>query len=283
MKRSNLIMILCFFFAFSVISTEISGAEITQLNIAVADCGSDQQLRDKYGSFAEYLAKKLGAQGAAFKFPKDKSDLENWTKEGEIQLIIAKLEFYFGWMKKGMKVNPLVMPYGIDETDANMMAGLFIARKDSNIRSFSDMKGKTILFGSKGSFDKYKAAVYTLQERGFDAATHFSKISYGGKCPHIGKAVYDRKFDIGVVSDYTWGETLQNAKIDLSKMRVVGKTVLIPFLALYACTDNLSDSQAKTVKKSAIDLSDPGILKALQASEFREMQQSDFAYLKKMQ
>jgi phosphonate transport system substrate-binding protein len=283
MKNSNLTMILCFFFAVSVISTEISRAEMGQLNIAVADCGSDQQLTDKYGSFAKYIANKLGATGAALKFPKDKSDLENWTKKGEIQLVIAKLEFYFGWMKKGMKVKPLVMPYGIDETDANMMAGLFIARKDSNIKSFSDMEGKTILFGSKGAFDKYKAAAYTLQERGFDTKTYFKKISNGGKCPDIGKAVYDRKFDIGVVSDYTWGETLENAKIDLSKMRVVGKTVLIPFLAVYACTDNLSDSQVKTIKKSVIDLSDPAILKALQASEFREMQKSDFVYLKKMQ
>ena len=145
------------------------------------------------------------------------------------------------------------------------------------------MKGKTILFGSKGAFDKYKAAIYTLQERGIDPKTHFKKIANGGKCPDIGKAVYDGKFDIGVVSDYTWGETLENAKVDLSKMRVVGTTVLLPFHALYACTDNLSDSQVKIIKKSAIDLSDPAILKALQASEFREMQKSDFVYLKKMQ
>ena len=283
MKTSRLIMIFCLFFTVSVISAGISWAEMGQLNIAVADCGSDQQLTDKYGSFAKYLANKLGAPEAALKFPKDKSDLENWTKKGEIQLIIAKLEFYFGWMKKGMKVKPLVMPYGIDETDANMMSGLFIARKDSNIKSFSDMKGKAILFGSKGAFDKYKAAKYTLKERGFDPKSHFKKIANGGKCPDIGKAVYDGKFDIGLVSDYTWGETLENAGVDLSKMRVVGKTVLIPFLTVYACTDNLSDSQIKIIKKSAIDLSDPAILKALKASEFRTMQKSDLVYLKKMQ
>jgi len=275
-------MVLFLFLAVSVVSTGISRAEIGQLNVAVADCGSDQQLTDKYGSFAKYLANKLGASGAALKFPKDKSDLENWTKKGEVQLVIAKLEFYFGWMKKGIKVKPVVMPYGIDETDANMFAGLFIARKDSNIKSFGDMKGKTILFGSKGAFDKYKTAVHTLKERGIDPKTHFKKITNGGKCPDIGKAVYDGKFDIGVVSDYTWGETLEDAKVDLSKMRVVGKTVLLPFLALYACTDNLSESQVKIIKKSAIELSDPVVLTALKASEFRAMQKSDLVYLKKM-
>ena len=145
------------------------------------------------------------------------------------------------------------------------------------------MKGKAILFGSKGAFDKYKAAKYTLKERGIDIKTHFKKIANGGKCPDIGKAVYDGKFDIGLVSDYTWGETLENAGVDLSKMRVVGKTVLIPFLTVYACTDNLSDSQIKIITKSAIDLSDPAILKALKASEFRTMQKSDLVYLKKMQ
>jgi ABC-type phosphate/phosphonate transport system substrate-binding protein len=163
-----------------------------------------------------------------------------------------------------------------------MFAGLFIARKDSNIKSFEDMKGKTILFGSKGAFDKYKAAIYTLKERGINPEAHFKKISNGGKCPAIGKAVYDGKYDIGVVSDYTWGETLES-EIKLSEMRVVGKTVLLPFLALYACTENISESQAKIVSQSAIDLSDPVILNSLKASEFRTMQKSDLAYLKKMQ
>ena len=282
MKISRLIMVLGLFLAVSVVSTGISRAEMGQLNVAVADCGSDQQLTDKWGSFAKYLANKLGASGATLKFPKGKSDLENWTKKGEVQLVIAKLEFYFGWMKKGIKVKPVVMPYGIDETDSNMFAGLFIARKDSNIKSYSDMKGKTILFGSKGAFDKYKAAIYTLQERGIDTETHFKKTAHGGKCPDIGKAVYDGKFDIGVVSDYTWGETLESAGVDLSKMRVVGTTVLLPFHALYVCTDNLSDNQVKIIKKSAIDLSDPEILTALKASEFRTMERSDLDYLKKM-
>ena len=188
MKNSRLIMVLCLFLAVSVVSTGISRAEIGQLNVAVADCGSDQQLTDKYGSFAKYLANKLGASGAALKFPKDKSDLENWTKKGEVQLVIAKLEFYFGWMKKGIKVKPVVMPYGIDGTDSNMFAGLFIARKDSNIKSFSDMKGKTILFGSKGAFDKYKAAIYTLQERGIDPKTHFKKNYEWRKMPGYRKS-----------------------------------------------------------------------------------------------
>ncbi|MGD8834073.1 MAG: PhnD/SsuA/transferrin family substrate-binding protein [Desulfobacteraceae bacterium] len=278
----KIIMVLPLVFAVSVVSPGISRADFDQLNIAVADCGSDQQLTEKYLPFAKYLSKKLGGSGAALKFPKDKSDLENWTKNGEIQLVIAKLEFYLGWKKKGIKVQPLVMMYGIDETDANMFAGLFIARKDSNIKSFEDMKGKTILFGSKGAFDKYKAAIYTLKERGINPEVHFKKISNGGKCPAIGKAVYDGKYDIGVVSDYTWGETLES-EIKLSEMRVVGKTVLLPFLALYACTENISESQAKIVSQSAIDLSDPVILNSLKASEFRTMQKSDLAYLKKMQ
>lgn len=183
----------------------------------------------------------------------------------------------------GIKVEPIVMPYGIDETDANMFSGLLIARKDSDIKSFSDMQGKSILFGSKGAFDKYKAAVYTLRERGIDPKTHFSKVEHGGKCPYIGKDVYDGKFDVGVVSDYTWGETLEGAGVNLKEMRVVGKTVLLPFLALYACTENLSPSQVKVIIDSSIGLTDQAILKALKASEFRTMQKSDFTYLKKMQ
>ena len=201
MKIIRLLMFLCLFVSVLAVSIGISRAEMGQLNIAVSDCGSNQQKTEKYSPFAEYLANKLGASGSGLKFPTDKSDLEKWTKKGEIQLVIAKLEFYFGWMKKGIKLEPILMPYGIDETDANMFTGLFIAHKDSNIKSFSDMKGKTILYGGKGTFDKYKAAIYTLQERGIDPKTHFKTITNGGKCPEIGKAVYDGKFDIGVVSD----------------------------------------------------------------------------------
>lgn len=97
MKKVKIIFVLCLLLVGLFVSTGNSKAQISQLNIAVADCGSDQQLTDKYISFAKYLSSKLGISDAALKFPKDKSDLENWTKNGEVQLVIAKLEFYFGW------------------------------------------------------------------------------------------------------------------------------------------------------------------------------------------
>lgn len=251
--------------------------DASQLNVAIEDCGPIKFKIEKYLDFSKYLAENIGASGASLKFPKNGKELDNWIKNGKVQLVICKLANYLAWRDMNLNIKPLVTPF--DESGSNTFTGLFIARKDKNIMSFDDMKGTHILFGSKGAFEKYEAAVYTLLERDIDPKNFFKKISHGTKCPVIGKYVFDGGFDVGLVSDYTWGPILES-KIDLSKMRIVGKTVPIPYFVLFGA--NLDDSQMEKIIALSTNFSDTKVLSKMRFSEFRKFNDGDLKFLDKI-
>lgn len=252
------------------------GAEEKTLVLAVEDCLSSKAKVKRYFSFGNYLVGELpGFTRLAIKFPKHTGELDDWIQKGEVHLVITKLQRLIAWQSNNLKITPLASLVNSD--GSTNFTGIFISRKDSNIKTFADMKGKSILFGAKGDFEKNEAAIYTLMQNGIHSKDYFKEIAHGTICPLIGKQVYDARYDVGLTSDYSWGDILESRRVDLNEMQIISRTISIPYLTLFG--SNLSTKEMDIVAQRSTALNNQDVLTKLQCSKLKKFDHADLTFL----
>jgi len=129
--------------------------------------------------------------------------------------------------------------------------GYIIARKSSNIRSLSDLKGKHFGYVDPKSASGYLYARHILKSNGFDPDRIFSKVSFMGTHDNVIKAVLNGEIDAGA----TYNEAMDMAKargLDMNALEIIAETEDIPKDAI-AVNPSMPDEVALLLQKAFVE------------------------------
>lgn len=123
-------------------------------------------------------------------------------------------------------------------------SGIF-ARKDANINSISDLKGKKIALGDVNSTSSFNVPVAMMLAAGLDPAKDTAAISLAGSHANVLKALSEGLVDAGGASFDSYEKAVNQKAIDPSKIKVVVKSNPIPQPPLAVHPDVSKELKAK--------------------------------------
>ncbi|MDO4904744.1 MAG: putative selenate ABC transporter substrate-binding protein [Lautropia sp.] len=117
--------------------------------------------------------------------------------------------------RSGGKVVPLVQ-----RTEDEVFRSVFITRNDSGIASLSDLKGRTLAFGSQSSTSGHLMPRHFLLADKIDPDTDLKRIAFSGAHDATIAAVSSGKVDAGALNISVWEKFLTDGKVDTKRVRV---------------------------------------------------------------
>ncbi|MBI5848216.1 MAG: phosphate/phosphite/phosphonate ABC transporter substrate-binding protein [Nitrospirae bacterium] len=231
---------------------------------------------DRHRPLAEYLSKKLGI----------KVRFTILSRYGDVldRFMSRRMDGAFFGVFTGvlamehLDAEPIVHPVSLDGTSA--VQSYIFARKDSNIRSIADMKGRRIAFVDKVTVTGYLYALSFIREHGVkDIRTFFSDISFTGSHGSTIYAVLDGRADIGTAKSRIFNQLLKKDPGMKEELTIIAKSREFPDATLFLRKDLPAAirSQIRTILVE-MDRNAEGkeVLKKLEAQMFIEARKSDF-------
>lgn len=140
-----------------------------------------------------HLAKALGG-AVRVDIRKDYDDLAAVLAGGKVDLAWITPVAFVNASTRNAEVRALVKA---KRRQKSFYRSVFIVRKDSTAKSLKDVKGKRVVWVSKGSASGYVFPRGLLTWAGQDPDHFFGAASFAGSHPEVCKAVRDGKADVG--------------------------------------------------------------------------------------
>lgn len=115
----------------------------------------------------------------------------------------------------------------VKKGDASYYSGIFVAR-DSGIDEISDLKGKSMAFGSPHSTSSFNFPVAMLIAAGVDPVKDLKKIIIAGSHSASLAALAEGKVDAAAASYNSFGKAVKKGAIDPTKFKPLAKSQPIP-------------------------------------------------------
>ncbi|MGE1173312.1 putative selenate ABC transporter substrate-binding protein [Pseudomonas sp. BW7P1] len=165
-----------------------------------------------------------------------------------------------------------VIPLVQREQDAQFTSKFITA--DPNVKSLTDLKGKTFAFGSVSSTSGSLMPRYFMLKDGIKPETYFSRVGYSGAHDATVAWVQAGKVDAGVLNASVWQKLVDAGKVDTNKVKVFATTPAY-FDYNWTVRGTLDPALAAKIKKAflALDPANPEQKKILHlqaASRFIE-------------
>ena len=225
-RLSKWILLSVLFMCLLVSAGSAEGAK-EQITIAILPCYDIMTTFKKFNPLATYLETKTGL-AIKLVVPKDYSKFKSALKNNEIDFVFLEPHTYVkldSFFKKDAIISSLTTEGGTAQY------GVVIVSKDSTIKDMGDLKGKTVVFGSKLSASRWLAARLLFEENGINIDKDLKSYSNGGCCEDIAFNVYLKAFDAGVVCDHFLKEHSDKQKelgIDTKQLNIIGRTKAVP-------------------------------------------------------
>lgn len=115
----------------------------------------------------------------------------------------------------------------VKKGDSSYYSGIF-TRKDNGIKSISDLKGKSMAFGSTSSTSSFNFPVAMLIAGGVDPVKDLNKVVIAGSHSASLAALAEGKVDAAAASYNSFGKAVKKGVIDPSKYEPLAKSQPIP-------------------------------------------------------
>ena len=241
------------FLCFLVMASYAEGAKKDiDITIAIMPCSDIIMTFKKFKPIATYLEMNTGLT-IKLVVPKDYSEFESSLKNNEIDFVFmdphtyVKLDSYF-------KKNALITSLNREGTPYQY--GVVIVSKDSTIKNIGDLKGKTVMFGSKLSSSRWIAARSLFEENGINIDKDLKSYSNGGCCEDIAFNVYLKAVDAGVVCDHfleEHSEKQEELGINANQLTIIGKTKAVP-ARIFVARKGVSDDTVTKIDNALLSL-----------------------------
>ncbi len=216
-------------------------------------CDSLHETTARFAPIAAYLSEKLGR--------KVEPVYAN-THEFEALVRDKKIDFFHGNSLLAITFKELYdMEFlTVDERgrNAHLSSGTIIARKDSGIKSYADMKDKTMVFGPALAPFGYMAQYDMMIQNGVDPEEDlaFYSIPWGSaKHEKVLYGVYYGRYDIGAAPRIDVDKMAHEGKINLDDFIIIDESVTMPYCTIGALSHADKDLTAK-MKQALISLTD---------------------------
>jgi phosphonate transport system substrate-binding protein len=203
----------------------------------------EKELVGMFNPLAKYLEKETGSK-VTLVIPKDFDTYTQQAIAGDFDIGFTNPFIYVKIRKAVPQTEPLAL--AAEPGVGTKLKGVFIALKESPLKSFKEAKGKKISFVDQGSAAGYIAQMLELQKAGIKKED--IQISFAGKPPKVGEAVRDGKVDLGGMPESVF------KRLNFEYMlKVVGKTEDLPNWALHT-TGKTNPATAVKVRDALLKL-----------------------------
>ncbi len=182
-------------------------------------CVGDDATRE-YDGLAESVRAATGIRLRFRAYPLDEL-LVRAARAGEVDAVVCKT-----WtaIRAAAGLERLADVPG--PTGARLLRGIFIARKDSAVRTLADIAGRRFALTTGEAYETSHQARRALAAAGVAPGETVTQAA----CLNVAAMVWERQADAGVVSDYCVGHSGLQLTGDPGAFRVIGRTDGVPFV-----------------------------------------------------
>ena len=202
----------------------LASAAERDVRIGVLALRGAERATQTWSATAAYLERKL--PGRNFEIvPLDFDEIHLAVRQRRIEFVLANPSFYVE-MEALYGVSPVVTMRNRHDGGQgySKFGGVIFTRADrSDIRNFSDLKGKVFAAVDKESFGGWHAGWRELLRQGVKPETDFESLKFAGTHDAVVYAVRDGKADAGTVRTETLEHMAAEGTIHLSDFFVLGE------------------------------------------------------------
>jgi phosphonate transport system substrate-binding protein len=245
MRRRNLIKSSLLFIAGCKASTTtnslFSSSNLPKsLKFAVTDVSGIDDLTRDFGQFSNVLSEILDIKIELFPV-EDPTAAAPALLSGNLDIAFAGPSEYL-ILKHRAKAIPII------SVKRKNYHSIFIVRRDSNIKTLAELKGKKIAMRKVGSTSGHIAPISLLMEAGLDPKTDFQKVMLDNKG---GKALKTGEVDAWTVSSDRYQNILESEGLSEQDFKIIFKGGQLPS-DIFVARSKLTSSLIETLRSQML-------------------------------
>ncbi|MFZ9140941.1 MAG: putative selenate ABC transporter substrate-binding protein [Burkholderiaceae bacterium] len=210
---------------------------------------ASEQIR-KFTPLAAYLEKRLGMK-VEFRPVADYPAAVEALVNKQIDLAwLGGLTFVQADIRSGGKVVPI-----LQREEDTKFRSVFISQTNSGIKKLSDLKGKTLTFGSSSSTSGHLMPRSYMLEAGLNPEKDLARVAYSGAHDASIAAVVSGRVDAAAVDMTVWQKFVESKRVDISKVNAFYETPTF-FNYNWTIHQDMPPELRKKIEKAFLDLND---------------------------
>jgi phosphonate transport system substrate-binding protein len=223
---------------------------------------------------ADHLSQVLGEK-VNLVIPKNFKEFWKGMEEQKYDIVHLNQYHYI----KGRKDFGYQVIAANEEFGTGLLTGALTVRKDSDINTVEDLKGKTILFGGgKKALTSYIATTAVLKKAGLEADKDY-KVQFAKNPPSAVIGVYNNAADAAGTGNVIFKIKSVTNKIDVQQMKILAESDSFTHLS-WAVKGDLAEEKRTKIQQAMTSLSDSdagkAVLKAAKVDKFYAVSDADF-------
>lgn len=212
-------LITAFFSLAIAISSSAPAFAQNVLRISAIPDEAPTELQRKFKPLAEYLSKETGM----------KVEFTPVTDYAAVVEALATKKIDMAWLGGFTYVQTKIRTNGtanpiIQRTEDEKFTSVFIVPADSPLKTLSELKGKTIAFGSPSSTSGHLMPRYFLMQAGVNPDKDFKNIAFSGAHDATVAFVASGKADVGALNASVWTKLNEANNPNALKSKVLSTT-----------------------------------------------------------
>ena len=229
----------------------------------------------RYEPLADYLSRQMNVNVSLSVMPGYDKTLSSFTAMELDGAFFGSITYILAHATLG--VEPLARPVNLD--GSSTYYGVIFVRKDSNIRSVREMKGKRLALVDRNTMAGYLLPLAYFKKAGVDYTTYLKEFYFSGTHEDVIHDVLDRKADIGAAkSTVLMRLSTDDARVK-NDLLILARTPLVPENCL-AVRRDLSATLKDRLKSVLLNMDEDQegirVLQEFKARKFIETSDSDF-------
>ena len=248
----------------------------TSLNIGFIPQGNAVFMVKKWQPLADYLAKAL-QMPVEMLFRSSYREIINAFAKGEMDLCLTGA-FMYVLTREAADIRPLVRRKKFGSSYYN---SVIIVRKDSGLKTFNELKGRSFAFTDKESTTGYLLPTAMMRQRGItDPEAYFSEVIYAGNHDSVLLSVYTGNVAGAAMATTRW--RLENPNV--KELRIIWKSDPI-YLGPFSVRGGLDETLVAKIKEAFLKIGKTPetreLAEYIQIEGFEEAHDSDYDNIRK--
>ena len=244
----------------------------------------ETRLRARFQSVADYLAEELDVD---VRFVPVKSYAAAVSAFRNDQVQLAWFGGLSGVQARARVPGSRALAQGAEDAE---FVTYFIAHQSTGLAPDSglsdELRGKTLLFGSKGSTSGRLMPEYYLRKT-FDAAPGeiFSRVGFSGNHSRTAALVASGAYDVGALNYTVWENEVEAGDIDAGKVHIIYQTPPYPDYQWSARGDldqRFGEGFTQRLQQALLNMDDPALLESFPRSSFIPASNEDYDVIRQV-
>ena len=229
----------------------VAGFDEKPIKIGFMICNSRSESKARFEPIAAYLSEKIGRKFEPVLV--DTYQFEDYVRDKKLDFTHSNSMLAITYAKNyGLKL------LAVDKRGAqgHMDTGIIFTRKDSGIKNYDDMRGKTMVFGPALAPFGYMAQYYLMLTNGLDPEVDLSYYAIPPGSYKHEKVIYSvlyGRYDMGSAPRIDFDLMEEEGKIDLDDFHFIAESIPMPYCTVGAMPD-VDPTLVQKVKETLLNL-----------------------------